>query len=184
MNLWKRVWLTSLVACGAARAEGLFPAQVATNGTEFELRSTARMKMGGLLSIYDIALYLPAKVETARVLEDVPKRLDIRYLKNLSRSVLIDNGAKGLASNVPPDRLTALQPKVDELNALYQDVKPRDHYTLTYVPGKGTELALNGERRGVVKGEEFAAAYFTIWLGTNAPRPEVRDALLGRTPPR
>ena len=48
---------------------------------------------------------------------------------------------------------------------MYEDVKPGDRYSLTYIPGKGTELALNGEPKGIVEGSEFAAALFSIWLG-------------------
>jgi hypothetical protein len=47
-------------------------------------------------------------------------------------------------------------------------VKPGDRYALTYVPGVGTELALNGTTLGTVEGADFAAAVFAIWLGPQA----------------
>lgn len=40
-----------------------------------------------------------------------------------------------------------------------------DRYSLTYMPGVGTELALNDNPLGVIDGADFAAAYFRIWLG-------------------
>jgi hypothetical protein len=169
-----------LGVAGLATAETAFPDRYVTNGLTLDLKGTARMKIGGLISLYDAALYMPADVPAERVLDDVPKRLELIYLKTMSKAVLLEAGAKGLASNVPPARLQALQPKIDQINQWYQTVKPRDVYTLTYRPGAGTELAFNGARQGVVEGADFAAAYYTIWLGTNAPRPEVRDALLGR----
>ena len=163
-----------------ASAQTVFPATYASNGVNLELKGTARMKIGGLISLYDAALYLPADVPAEKALEDVPKRLELHYLKTMSKAVLIDAGAKGLASNVPPARLQALQPKVDQINQWYQTVKPHDVYALTYRPKHGTDLSFNGASQGVVEGADFAAAYYSIWLGTNAPRPEVRDALMGR----
>ena len=60
------------------------------------------------------------------------------------------------------------RPSLDRINALYRDVKPGDRYSLTYLPGRGTELALNGEPLGLIAGSDFASAYFSIWLG---PKP-------------
>jgi hypothetical protein len=36
---------------------------------------------------------------------------------------------------------------------------------LTYVPGKGTELALNKGLKGVIEGPDFAGAVLSMWLG-------------------
>jgi hypothetical protein len=64
---------------------------------------------------------------------------------------------------------------------LYRDVKPGDRYALTYVPGVGTELALNGTRLGTVAGADFAAAVFAIWLGPKAIDDSLKTQLLGRS---
>ena len=69
---------------------------------------------------------------------------------------------KVLADNMSPATITRLKPRIEQLHRLYQDVKPGDRYGLTYLPGVGTELALNGERKGIVEGADFAAAYFAI----------------------
>jgi glutathione peroxidase len=51
-------------------------------------------------------------------------------------------------------------------------------YRLTYVPGHGTELRLNGESLGVVPGSPFGRHYFKVWLGDAAVSREARDQLL------
>ncbi|MGD2184488.1 MAG: chalcone isomerase family protein [Desulfobacterales bacterium] len=73
-----------------------------------------------------------------------------------------------MSENVDPQTYERLRPRIEYHNSLYQDVQPGDRYSLTYIPGRGTELALNGESKGVVEGADFAAALFSIWLG---PRP-------------
>ena len=56
-------------------------------------------------------------------------------------------------------------------------MKPGDRYALTYIPGVGTELALNGKPKGVIEGD-FAAAYFAIWLGAKPLDASLKAQLL------
>jgi Chalcone isomerase-like len=77
------------------------------------------------------------------------------------------------------DRETlSARPGLDRLNAWYRDVEPGDRYSLTYVPGVGTELALNDQRLGVIDGAHFADAYFRIWHGDRPIDASLRDRLL------
>lgn len=59
-------------------------------------------------------------------------------------------------------------------------MKPGDCYGLTYTPGVGTELALNGVVKGTVEGADFAAAYFAIWLGPNPVNEALKLRLVNR----
>jgi hypothetical protein len=58
-------------------------------------------------------------------------------------------------------------------------VEPGDRYALTYIPGMGTELSLNGEAKGTIQGADFAAAIFSIWLGTKPIDKGLKRQLLG-----
>ena len=62
---------------------------------------------------------------------------------------------------------------------MYEDVEPGDRYSLTYIPGRGTELALNDEPKGVIEGADFASAVYAIWLGQNPISQSFRQQLLG-----
>ena len=55
-----------------------------------------------------------------------------------------------------------------------------DRYALSYVPGQGTELTLNGRRLVLVEGADFARVYFAIWLGERPLDDGMRDRLLAR----
>ena len=50
---------------------------------------------------------------------------------------------------------------------------------LTYIPGRGTELALNGETKGLIKGANFAVAVFSIWLGSKPINKSFKRQILG-----
>ena len=80
--------------------------------------------------------------------------------------------------NASAAELAQIRAKIDAINNMYRDVKKGDRYTLTYIPGKGTELALNGQVLGRVQGYDFAAVYYRIWLGDNPVNDELKILLL------
>jgi hypothetical protein len=53
-----------------------------------------------------------------------------------------------------------LRPRLEQINALYAGVEPGDRYALTYVSGLGTEVARNGQSKGVIPGADFAVLIF------------------------
>jgi hypothetical protein len=110
-------------------------------------------------------LYLPEDVPSDAALSSVPKRLEVEYFHAIKGEDFGPATRKMIAKNVDDQTYRRLQPKIDLHTKMYEDVKPGDRYSLTYIPGRGTELALNGESKGTVEGSEFAAALFSIWLG-------------------
>jgi hypothetical protein len=55
-----------------------------------------------------------------------------------------DPPAPVLERNQIPAERARIQGRIDRINAAYKNVKSGDRYSLTYLPGRGTELALNG----------------------------------------
>lgn len=143
------------------------------------LRGTGRLVWMRLVTVYDAALYLPADVPGKDVLTDVPKRLELSYHISITGKKFGESAEPYLEKNVTPGVLARLRPRIEQLNRLYRDVKEGDRYALTYVPGKGTTLSLNNEPLGTIEGADFAAAYYTIWLGAKPISDRMRDELLG-----
>ena len=69
------------------------------------------------------------------------------------------------------------------LNAAYRDVAAGDRYQLCHAPGADTRLSLNGEELIRIPGDDFAVAYFGIWLRDGAISEDLRSALLGDVAP-
>jgi hypothetical protein len=130
------------------------------------------------IKVYVGALYVNQGTKPEMVLGDVPKRLELAYFRSVEAKDITRASEKNLADNVPQTVIAALRPRLDRLHRLYEDVKPGDRYALTYLPGIGTELALNGKRKGVVEGADFAAAYFAIWLGPDPINQPLKEGLL------
>lgn len=134
-------------------------------GQPVPLRNAALLRYMKFIKVYVAALYLPEGVTAESVLSDLPKRLELNYLVAIKGGDFSKGAAPTLVRNHTAAELARLQSRIDKLNAAYKDVRPGDRYALTYQPGKGTELALNGRPLLTIEGADFAAAYFGIWLG-------------------
>jgi hypothetical protein len=145
---------------------------------ELPLRSLGLLRYRVLFKGYVGALYLPEAVPFERALEDVPKRLELHYFWNIAGRDFGPAAQQVLERQLGPAELAALRERIERLNAAYRDVAPGDRYALSYAPGEGTSLSLNGAPIVTIPGADFARAYFGIWLG-RAPLDEAfRDQLL------
>lgn len=160
--------LAALVAAAPAAAGVLngerFEKTVALTDTRLALYDLALMRRW-IFDVYVAGLYLEPGTPGERVLADVPKRLEIAYLRGFSAEQLRQAGTEILRRNVDAETFERLGPKIDAINALYRDVEAGDRYALDYEPGLGTSLRLNDELLGRIEGVEFGRAVFSIWLG-------------------
>ena len=174
--------VAALVASPAAalRVEGVdFPERLEVQATPLVLNGAALLRYRIFIKAYVAGLYLGEGVPPARVLEDVPRRLEIQYFWAIEAEGFADATDEGIARNVDDATFAALRPRIDRLNTLYRDVEPGDRYALTYLPGSGTELSLNGAPLGRIEGADFAAAVFSIWLGKAPLDESLKRRLLG-----
>lgn len=163
----------------AAQLEGVhFADRVSAGDATLRLSCVGLLRYKLFIKAYVAAFYLGDGTDRGDALADVPKRLELSYFWSIDGADFGKAGDQILAQNIDAEKLAALRPRLDQINAWYRDVKPGDRYSLTYVPGIGTELALNGTQLGIVEGADFAAAYFRIWLGDSPVDPRLRDALL------
>ena len=161
----------------AATSRGVhFEDEMTVGGELLTLQGIGLLKWKYLVNVYLVGLYKPERVSVDRVLEDVPKCLVFYYFTDMQASDIRKSGLPLMARNVGEHKAKSLAPQLDALNSLYRDVKADQRYTLMYLPGRGLELALDGEVLGQVGGGEFAAAYLSIWLG---PDPVSRSLQKG-----
>ncbi|MGD9301306.1 MAG: chalcone isomerase family protein [Desulfobacterales bacterium] len=128
---------------------------------------------------YTGALYLEEGATPDAALSDTAKRIELEYFRAIKGKDFGPATNKSIAKNVDTQTFERLRPQIDYHNSLYQDVQPGDRYSLTYIPGRGTELALNGEPIGVIEGADFAQAVFSIWLGSNPINDSFKKQILG-----
>jgi len=178
------LWLALAPAAARASEAIAFAPSVRSGDTALALHRTASLHYRFLFHVYDAALYLGRGIAPARLLDDVPRRLEIRYRYGFRAEDFAKATREGIEKNVDAAVYARLAPEIARFNALYRDVAPGDRYALSYVPGRGTELAWNGERLGVVEGAEFSRALFSIWFGPQPFDAGLKRDLLADSPQR
>lgn len=163
----------------AAEIDGAyFKESLTVDKTTLKLTGTGLLRYWGFKA-YVGAFYLEAGCPTDEALSDRAKRIEIQYKRSIKGKDFGPATDKSIAKNTDPATVRRLRPRIDYHNSLYEDVQPGDRYALTYIPGRGTELALNGEPKGVIEGADFAAAVFSIWLGPKPLNESFKKQILG-----
>lgn len=131
------------------------------------------------IRVVAVGLYLPKNVASKDVLTDVPKRIEVVYLQNIPSTELKRATTEGIRDNVSAKEFEKLMPQIEELNAFYPSVNKMDRIQVTYTPGQGILVEVNGKPKGFIKGNELGRAFFAIWVGDNPVDPRIKQLLLG-----
>ena len=147
-------------------------------GTALELSGAGLLRYRVFIKAYVAALYTAPGVRSEEVLEDVPKRIEIEYFWAIPGDALRRVTRERIELGVDSDTFARLGPAIEAMNALYDDIEAGDRLAVTYLPGRGTELAHNGRVRGIVPGADFARALFGVWLGDEPVDEKLRARML------
>ncbi len=132
--------------------------------------------------IYAIGLYVKKKTNNAEEImnADEPMVVRMSFIYNgispkKMRNAWDEGFEKSTHKNIAP-----IKDKIDKFNSLF-NVKVRRGYVydLKYIPGKGTEVYLNGKLLGTVEGLDFKKALLGIWIGDKPINKGLRKKLLG-----
>jgi len=168
-----------VAVAGTPEASAAFAPTWTRNGITLSLRGAGMLTYLGFYRVLEAGLYLPAGTPSDRALSDIARRIEIHYLNDYNREDFMESTRISIRKNLTPEDFERMLPRIDRFNDLYESVNRGDSYALTYIPGLGTSLELNGAIKGVIPGSDFAAALFAIWLGDQPLAPRLRDALLG-----
>ncbi|PLX83077.1 MAG: hypothetical protein C0616_00785 [Desulfuromonas sp.] len=189
-KLFASLWVVSVVTllwvspslCASTTVNGVaFSKSVETKTEPLFLRGASLFRWSMIFDVYVGAIYLPSNIPTNQWVADIPKHLEICYLRDIPAEGFIESSEEHLRKVLSLNEYQGIEPRLGELFGLFRDVKEGDRYALTYQPGIGTTLSLNGEILGTISGHDFAVAYFGIWLGEQPLQKKFRDELLGAT---
>lgn len=160
-------------------AEPVFDRVVVTDRAELNMTGSGTLSYMRIFKVYNAAFYLETGATVDEVLSDKAKRFEVSYLRSFDGDDFGEATYQALRNSISAEEIERLRPRIEYHNSLYEPVEPGDRYAVTYIPGKGTELARNGKIVGVIEGADFAAALFSIWVGDNPIDQRFRDQLLG-----
>ncbi len=158
-----------------------FPDQVTVAGKVLHLNGMGiRKKLW--IKVYVAGLYLehPTKNAAEAVKAEEVKRVVMKFKTNKATAKKMANGWQdGFEAN-DPGQVAALQPRIDRFKSFFGDMHVGDEVDLTMVPGEGTEVVINGEKKGVIEGDDFSRALLRVWLGPKPPSAKMKAGMLGQ----
>ncbi|MCD8482186.1 MAG: chalcone isomerase family protein [Verrucomicrobia bacterium] len=145
------------------------------NGVELQRVGEATFRWT-VFRVYDGAFFRQSNMDESGL---SAKHLELVYHTDITAERIVAGGDAILRRNVSATEFEALSERLRLLNAAYRNVSRGDRYALTFIPGVGTQLRLNDELLVTIPGDDFAKAYFRIWLGDDPISDAFRDRLLG-----
>ena len=134
-----------------------------------------------IFKVYVAGLYLPQKEKSAEKIlgADTCRVTIMHFLRSVGPGKI--NGAwyDGLEDNTPGFS-KELKARFDTLAKYMEKMKDGGQIIFAYIPGKGTEVKVNGNVKGTLEGKDFADAIFSCWIGKKpGPGKGFKEDLLG-----
>lgn len=134
-----------------------------------------------MVKVYVAGLYLPQKSTDANAIlqPEMPKRIVMHFVRNVSKSQLVEGFSESFENNTP-DLVKALHPDIDHFFSALDAVKDGDELVFTYVPSTGTSLAVAAKEKLTIASPKFAQVLFSVWLGPKPPNTSLKKGILGQ----
>ena len=159
---------------------GVNVAESASVGEQKLVLNGAGLRSKAIFKVYVGSLYVvtPSKDAQKILASDTPRRQVMHFLRDVDAAAIVGAWREGFTANAPN---AALQTRLDAFCGYWKDVKEGDEAAMTYVPGTGTTLTINGKARGApVAGKDFADAVLLGWVGPKPPSDELKNGVLGK----
>jgi hypothetical protein len=174
--------LAAATSAGAATLAGVTLEDHITVNNQQLLLNGMGLRKKFVIKVYVGGLYLPAKQSNAAtvIATDASRRMVMHFLFSVSKNQMADAWEEGLEDNTPnasPEVKTAFK----TLQSWMEDVPKGNRIVLTYVPGIGTTVEINGKNKGTLGGKATSDAILNTWIGPDpGPGQDFKKAVLGQ----
>lgn len=154
------------------------PETLSVEGKSLKLNG-AGIRKKFIVKVYVGALYLESNsTDGAAILKgDGTWAVRMVFLREVDKDKVIGGFKEGFEKN-SPSKAAALQPSMDKLTAALADMKKGATVTISYAPGKGTTVAVQGGASVTIEGKDFGDAMLANWLGSKPGDPGLKTELL------
>lgn len=126
------------------------------------------------LKAYDVYLWTDAPAWSM----DTTFALTIRYNMSFSSEEIVERTLSEMKKVAPGLSDRQLAQFAAPLARVLPAVKSGDRISALHIPGRPVQFFLNGQGTGQMEAEEFAGAFFGIWLSPRSSEPGIREDLL------
>jgi len=134
-----------------------------------------------VIKVYVGGLYLPQKEKSAAKVmgADAPRRMVLHFIYDVSKDQMCDAWNEGLEQNTP-NASAEVKKAFATLCGWMDGVGEGNRLVMTYLPGEGTTVEINGKAKGTLPGKAVADAILATWIGPDpAPGEDFKKAVLG-----
>jgi Chalcone isomerase-like len=173
--------LSLALPAGAGTLAGVsLPDKVDVGGQTLVLNGLG-LRSRFFIKVYVGGLYLPQREKSAaKILSgDTPRRAVMHFLYSVNKDQMCDAWKEGLERNAP--KAPADVKKDFATLCTWMEPIPKGHeLVLTYIPGTGTQVEVNGKVKGTLASKATSDAILGTWIGPDpAPGEDFKKALLG-----
>jgi hypothetical protein len=97
----------------------------------------------------------------------------------VAKRQLAEGWREGFENNLTEAQLNAVAARLDRFVGLFGDMREGETVWLDFVPGRGTEVSVNGTPLGMIEGDDFNSALLSVWLGKEPVTIELKNAMVG-----
>lgn len=172
------VLIAFILNAQAATLAGVTLPDTATVGGQSVVLNGIGLREKYMIDVYVAGLYLPSKTSSAEqaITQDVPKRIVMSMVRDLSKDQLADSITEAAAKHpLSPEASSG----ISQLGSWMTAVPSGQQVVLEYVPGQGTSLTIGGSKKGTVPGTDTMQAIWRIYLGDPPVTEALRSGLLG-----
>jgi Chalcone isomerase-like len=134
-----------------------------------------------IIKVYVGGLYLAQKEKApAKILgADTPRRMVMHFLYSVNKEQMCEAWNEGLEQNTPKAAADVKKNFMSLCNWM-EPIPKGNKIVLTYVPGEGTHVEVNGKAKGTLEGKATADAILNTWIGPDpGPGEDFKKAVLG-----
>lgn len=172
-------WPATAVLAGELAGVAM-PDQVEVEGKTLLLNGLGLREATFLkVDVYVAGLYLEQKSGDVDAILDPERasRIRMQFVRKVKKGKMVEAWNEGFRKNA--EDLTPLQERIDRLNGWMEDMAKTETMTFTRLPGRGVSVAVKGQEKGTIEGDDFARVLWSIWLGPEPPNEGLKKGMLG-----
>lgn len=134
-----------------------------------------------VIKVYVAGLYLPQKEKGANKIlaGDTPHRMVMHFLYSVNKEQMCEAWNEGLEANTP-NPSADVKKGFNTLCSWMEPIPEGKTLAMTYLPGEGTQVEINGKVKGTIPGKDVADAILATWIGPKpGPGEDFKKGLLG-----
>ncbi|MEW9899718.1 chalcone isomerase family protein [Chitinivorax sp. PXF-14] len=177
------VALSALPAFAAEVAGVKLDDKVNVAGADLVLNGAGVRSKFGLAKVYVAGLYVSAKTKDADAVVNAKqqRRVQLVMKRDVDADKMLEAFKEGITANTSATELTALQPKIAKLEAIFKavrEVREGDIINLDFAADGATKITVRNQPKEVIPGADLSSALLRIWLGSKPVQDDLKKSLL------